>query len=189
MAPRTWNPHRLDVIAFARESETFAGCWPATELPRWCDGHAPEAPPAAWPEVRWQIRGETRKRAGAALEHWLHLRVEAEARLTCQRCLQPVAVPLLIDRAFRFVADERSAAQLDAECEEDVLVASANFDAREWVEDELLLALPIVPLHECCPKPLLAAADAGRREPAEAPRAHPFAALAALRERQGGDKS
>jgi uncharacterized protein len=48
------------------------------------------------------------------------------------------------------------------------------------VEDELLLALPIVPMHERCPMPLPMAAD---EAPAteETDRPHPFAALAALK--------
>jgi uncharacterized protein len=80
-----------------------------------------------------------------------------------------------------FVDDEAAAAELDAESEDDVLVSSAHFDLLALVEDELLLALPIVPRHDACPAPLPAPSD----DLSEEPRANPFAALAALK-RGGG---
>ena len=62
--------------------------------------------------------------------------------------------------------------------EDDVLALTRALDLRELVEDELLLALPIVPRHEVCPEPLPQPADDAA--PAE-PAPHPFAALAALK--------
>ena len=96
--------------------------------------------------------------------------------------LEPVVVPLRARRSFRFVAGgEDAAAQLDAELDDaldaDVLALPRVLDLHELVEDELLLALPLVPRHEVCPQPLRAPADA---QPLDEP-AHPFAALDALR--------
>ena len=48
---------------------------------------------------------------------------------------------------------------------------------RELIEDELLLAMPIVPRHEVCPEPLVATVDELPDDPAP----NPFAALAALK--------
>jgi uncharacterized protein len=101
----------------------------------------------------------------------------ASIRRECQRCLQAVVLPLAVDRSLRFVDDEATAAALDADSEDDVLVASRQFDLQALVEDELLLAMPLVPMHESCPEPLPGAAAEGK----EAPRTHPFAALAALK--------
>ncbi|MFC3217232.1 hypothetical protein [Comamonas sp. JC664] len=47
--------------------------------------------------------------------------------------------------------DEATAAALDDESEEDVLVLAPQIDALELIEDELLMALPMVPMHEVCP--------------------------------------
>ncbi|MGS0753455.1 YceD family protein [Roseateles sp. GG27B] len=73
---------------------------------------------------------------------------------------------------------------MDADSEDDVLVLPRYLDAQELVEDELLLALPLVPRHEQCPQPLaLPAAELlPDGEDADA-LPHPFAALAALRVR------
>ena len=60
----------------------------------------------------------------------------------------PVDVPLDVERSFRFVADEATAEALDEECDEDLLALGREFDLRELIEDELLMALPVVPRHE-----------------------------------------
>ncbi len=59
-----------------------------------------------------------------------------------------------------------------------MLALTRALDLRELIEDELLLALPIVPRHEVCPVPLVAPADAAELVE-EKP--NPFAALAALK--------
>ncbi|MDP1159869.1 YceD family protein, partial [Klebsiella variicola] len=54
-----------------------------------------------------------------------------------------------------------------------------HLDARELIEDELLLALPLVPRHANCPQPLPGAGE--QAEPEAEQRPNPFAALAALK--------
>lgn len=175
MAEPTWNPLQLDVQAFAKAGVRLEGEWPAQSLPRFAEG----GDASAWPAVRYAVAGDTQSVLGADAEIWLSLQVQAEAEAVCQRCLKPVRLPLRLDLRTRFVRDEDQAATLDAELDEDVLVLSRRFDLREWVEDELLLALPIVPMHEQCPEPLPLGSEA-EEEPLSAPE-HPFAALAALR--------
>ncbi len=54
-----------------------------------------------------------------------------------------------------FVAGgEEAAAALDAESDDDVLALESSLDLHALVEDELLLALPLVPRHDECPEPL-----------------------------------
>lgn len=172
---RSLDPRRLDVAAFAAGAAELSGRVAQQELSRLSAGAMAmpaDAPPA---DVEWQARGERRRLPGGGHTDWLRLEARTEVVLTCQRCLLPFGQALSVERWFRFAADEDEAARLDEELEEDVLVASARFDLVELIEDELILALPIVPRHEVCPEPL--PADSG--DP-EAP-AHPFAALAALR--------
>ena len=94
-------------------------------------------------------------------------------------------VPLQVDRWFRFVADEATALAQDDESEEDLLVISRSFDLHELIEDELLMELPMVPLHEHCPQPVLLQSGNDDFEQAQADKPNPFAALAQL---QGGLK-
>jgi uncharacterized protein len=179
MKAKSIDPQRLDVAALAAEAGELSGEWPLASLDRLSASAMPEASPQA--VVSWSVQGELRPVTGGQAEVWLHLRAGIHLALCCQRCLGPVLDTVTLDRALRFVADERQAAELDAEMEDDVLALERELDVRELVEDELLLALPLVPRHTQCPAPLPLPAD----EPEVAERPNPFAALAALK-RQGG---
>jgi uncharacterized protein len=179
MTTRVRDPRRLDVAAAAAAGAEYAGRPPLSELVRLADGAAV----AVDVPVEWSAQFEQRREPGGSRQAWLRLRAHARVARECQRCLQPVLLALDVDRAFRFAPSEDEAAALDAESEEDVLALSRQFDLQALVEDELLLALPIVPKHEQCPAPLaLAPADAVADD---VPAAHPFAALAMLK-RGGG---
>jgi uncharacterized protein len=58
-----------------------------------------------------------------------------------------------VDRPFRFVSSEQAAEAEDDQAEEDLLVATPSFDALTLIEDELILALPLVPRHDDCLPP------------------------------------
>lgn len=180
MAPvaRAHDPQRLDVERFASEGGRLAGEWPLTAMERLAQSCHVDARPGMDEQVAWEARGEAR-RAGGEQQSWLLLGLRTSVRLTCQRCLGAVGVPLVVAARFRFVESEERAAAEDAESEEDVLASSRSLDLRALAEDELLLALPLVPRHESCPEPLLAPPGADCAP--EAPEPGPFAALAGLK--------
>jgi uncharacterized protein len=128
----------------------------------------------------WTVHVESRSNAVGQPEPWLSLRVQTALPQTCQRCLGLVDVSILVDRAFRFVESEAVAEQQDDECEEDLLVISREFDLAALIEDEVLMALPLVPRHETCPINVkMAVADKDFDAPLEKP--NPFAMLAQLK--------
>lgn len=182
MKSRSWDPRRLDVDAFARDAGQLSGQWSINELVRLRDMQV-TADHAVQP-LQWSVRGERLQRRVGDAEVWLHLEGSTSLHLQCQRCLQPVEVPVHIDRAVRFVRGEDEAAALDADVEDDVLALTRSLDLQELIEDEVLLALPLVPRHDECPQPLPNPADeieaSGEEEP------HPFAALAALKSKPPG---
>jgi len=171
-----FDPSALELLAFCRSGATLQGAWPQAGMARLADSLA--APGDA--DVAWSASGQWRPVIGGEAEVWLHLTAGTTVLLECQRCLQPMTQALQVDRAFRFVRGEAEAARLDEELEDDVLELSPRLDLHALVEDELILALPLVPRHERCPAPLPLPAGA---EVAEAAPPHPFAALAALRRR------
>lgn len=180
MKPRTFDPRRLDVEAFAREGAELAGEWPLTSLSRLAASAHADVPAGQTDRVRWSCRGELRAVRGGSPEVWLHVEASTRLALVCQRCLGPVEEGVEARRSFLFVEGEEAAAALDADAEDDVLALTRSLDLPELVEDELLLSLPLVPRHEACPQPLVTSvADPG----AEVPAAHPFAALEALKNR------
>lgn len=181
MKPRVRDPLRLDVEALAKEAGRLEGRWPLAGFARLAESSHAEARPGPGDEVAWQAEGELRPVRGGSPEVWLHLAAQARVMLECQRCLQPVAVALAAERSFRFAPDEATAAEIDADSEEDVLVLTRALNLHELVEDELILSLPLVPRHAACPQPLAAPAPSDEPLP-EQP--HPFAALAALKRRE-----
>lgn len=178
MKARENDPRRLDVERFASDAQRLEGQWPLVGMQRLAGACHPDAPPAATDLVQWQASGE-RRRVGAGESHaWLKLALDAQVKLTCQRCLGPVDTPLRFERWLHFVAGEDQAAALDAEAEEDVLASTHALDLHQLAEDELLLALPLVPRHEICPHPLPAQTVDPALEESAAP--NPFAVLAGL---------
>ncbi len=177
MSPHDFDPFRLDVAAFAKAAGQLDGRWPLAPFDRLTESAVgrPGAPEAG--AVDWSARGESRPMRGGESQVWLHLTATTSVPLECQRCLKPVDTALRIERSFLFVHGEDAAAQLDADSDDDVLALTRALDLRELIEDELLLAMPIVPRHDLCPEPLQAPTDDAPLE--EKP--NPFAALAALK--------
>ncbi|MGH8856955.1 MAG: YceD family protein [Polaromonas sp.] len=175
---RSLQASRLDMQAFAQDGVPLV----ATILLQNMERLAQEAH-GLQPDstVHWQARGELRPRAGAGDEVWLHLQATAEIPLTCQRCMGAVVTPLVVDQWYRFVANEDIAMAEDDQSEEDLLVMEPQFDLLAVLEDELLMALPLVPMHDQCPvTPTLRAGEADlAAEPGEKP--NPFAVLAQLK--------
>lgn len=74
------------------------------------------------------------------------VKISARAELTCQRCLAPLACPVECDGRVAMVADTAEADRAP-EGLETILAPGHRISVRDLVEEELLLALPIVPLH------------------------------------------
>ena len=169
---------RLDVRRFAEEGGTLSGREPVEKHERLM---AETQGRGAGSAVAWSANGEIRNPGHVHPEVWLHLRAQTVLPLTCQRCLGPVDVELVVDRSFRFAADEEMAAAQDEQAEEDVLAMSRSFDLLELVEDELLMEMPLAPHHDVCPEPVKLSAVDPDFEDAAAPREHPFALLGKLK--------
>ncbi len=173
---------KLDIAGFAAEEGVLAAVDLVATYPRLV---AELADPGDGIAVHWEANGAQRPGASGALVPWLHLTARTAVPLVCQRCLTPVDTELEVDRWFRFVADEATAEAEDDDSEEDLLVTSRDFNLRELVEDELLMEIPVTPVHAVCPVPVkLSVADADFEE-SEAAKPNPFAVLGALRPRKG----
>ena len=172
------DPQHLDLVTLARDAIGLKG-----------EGHLPDWSRLAEEQVSgsllagpvlWQLQGRSVAQAGGTNQIWLDVQAEVNLPMQCQRCLGPVLQTVVAKRAFRFVADEATAALLDDESEEDVLVISRDFDALALIEDELILSLPLVPLHAACPETVpMAAVDPEFEAAAERP--NPFGVLAGLK--------
>ena len=178
---RTFDPRRLDVKAFAQADGELQGQMPLVQWPRlWAEQQA--GGQAADHVVRWRLQGSTVPVTGGPARIGMALWAQAQLLMQCQRCLAPVVETVVAEREFVFVADEATAEAMDDESEEDVLAISRDFDALSLIEDELIMALPLVARHDVCPQDLPAAAVDEAFE-AASERPNPFAALAALKKK------
>jgi uncharacterized protein len=90
--------------------------------------------------------------------------------MTCQRCMQ--ALPVAIEDEFKVVVVPEECVD-EPSGYEPVVADAARFDVRWLIEDQVLLALPLVPMHEpgqCAPADAPAEADEER----EGTRQKPF---------------
>ena len=76
-------------------------------------------------------------------------RVTADLVLECQVCLDKMICPVAADTRLGIVSSLDEAAMLPDEYEP-LLVVERKITLKEIVEEELLLAIPIIPRHEQC---------------------------------------
>ena len=177
---------RLNIQVFAQEGVPLIATNPLQNMERLAQEAQALEPDST---VKWEARAELRPGSGAEDDVWLHLQAKTSVPLTCQRCMATVATPLEVDQWYRFVATEDIAMAQDDDAEEDLLVMAPQFDLLAVLEDELLMALPLVPMHDECPvAPVLQAGEddlmdnaSEKGEKGEKP--NPFAVLAQLKKK------
>jgi uncharacterized protein len=172
---------KLDVVPFAAAAASLDARSPLAVFPRLMaelDGVERHDDTPFY--VRWKAVGRAQALPGANDATWLDVDVNACIPQICQRCLRLAHIEIAFDRVYRFVATEKQAAAEDELAEEDVLAVTRSLDLMDLIEDELLMAMPLIPMHEVCPVTLpTEAADANFVEGDE--RRNPFGALAGLK--------
>lgn len=161
----------LELQLWAQAEGLAAQSTPLAELARVAQACLP-TPAGQEAACEWRLQSQLRH-PDTLKQLWLHLQARLSVALTCQRCLLPMQLDLEVDRHFRFVVDEAAALAEDDNCEEDLLSPSPDLTLQSLLEDELLLAMPLIPRHDHCDSPIELVADQ------DLP--HPFAALAGLK--------
>ncbi|WP_189941785.1 YceD family protein [Sulfuriferula thiophila] len=113
---------------------------------------------------------------GVNVRPYLSLKINGDLSLLCQRCARPFLWHLQLECLVWLAHDERELDAWDREADglADAMLADERFDWQAWLEEEVLLALPVSPVHpnDGCPD----LAGQGKSE-----RPNPFAVLAALK--------
>lgn len=107
---------------------------------------------------------------------FVELRLQAELPLLCQRTLERFLYPVRLVQRLGLVTDESQEAALPEGMEPVQPGPGGELHPAELVEDELLLAVPVVPINPAS-TPIQADWPAG----GEVGKPNPFAALAALK--------
>ncbi len=108
--------------------------------------------------------------------------IKTELPLVCERCMQTMQYSVDTRLSVGLVRHERHAEQLPEQYEPWLIESDGPVELSSIVEDELLLAIPIVPKHEhaCLPEEMWQSGeDIGEEEKSESP----FAVLSALKKK------
>ena len=106
--------------------------------------------------------------------------LDAEVKMVCQRCLELAVMPVHVESAFQVVREGASDSAVPKGYEA-LEVGEELLDLLTLAEDELLLALPIVPLHDRENCQQLAGYDEPDQSQSEVKRSNPFDVLAQLK--------
>lgn len=160
-------PDRVDVARQVQARRVYEGTLPLALMPRLRGALA-------------ATEGEARYHAEFGKDElgvsYLALRVDAGLPLLCQRSLEVFTLPVSLDERLGLIADERDEAALPPGYEP-LLVENGGIDLAAVIEDELILAVPVVPTRPGAP---LEWTDPADDTPSEKP-ASPFAALVGLK--------
>ena len=157
--------HRINNLDFAKRQQVLEGDVDLPEMAR-LQSALVEGAASSSSNIRFRLAGRSQQYHLPSL----HLDIEANLSMVCQRCLEPVTVPIALH--FDYVVCAEESATLDDNDEVDWLEQSDAMDISALIEDELLIALPIAPVHASLCKQL-------NLESGEKP--NPFSVLKALK--------
>ncbi|WP_084596183.1 YceD family protein [Pseudomonas massiliensis] len=164
-------PPHVDPRKLADRGATLEGSLPLAQLQRLCDLLSDDV---------GTVQGKFIFERDEDHTVVIHSDLDVEVKMVCQRCLELVTLPIHSECTYAVVKEGANTQSLPKGY--DVLELGEDpLDLRAMVEDELLLALPIIPAHhpEECQQP------AGLQEPEpsedEVTRSNPFSVLAQLK--------
>ncbi|UVE19241.1 YceD family protein [Pseudomonas sp. LS44] len=164
-------PPHIDPRKLADRGASLEGEVSLANLVRLCDSLAGNAG-----TVRAKYTFERDERNAVVM----HSAIDVEVKMVCQRCLELVALPIHSECSYAVVKEGADTQSVPKGY--DVLeLGEGPLDLLELVEDELLLALPIVPTHdpEDCQQPV--GLDEPQPSENEVSRSNPFSVLAQLK--------
>ncbi|TCV90062.1 YceD family protein [Sulfurirhabdus autotrophica] len=130
----------IDSLEFARNKQVLHGKITVASLPRLQD-------------VVFSSDGVLEYELSGRMDQYgklsLHCEVKGTLQLSCQRCLGAFAYPVGVKSDLILIKDEMALAEVDEEEVEDidVVLADPQLDVLSLIEEEILLDLPMAPVH------------------------------------------
>ena len=78
---------------------------------------------------------------------YVEVRASGSLSVTCQRTLEPFELPVTVDTRLGLIKLEREEAGLPPDCEPLLVAEDGRLNPMDVIEDELLLALPLIPIN------------------------------------------
>ncbi|WP_051940296.1 YceD family protein [Stenoxybacter acetivorans] len=159
----------IDADLFTQSRQQLAGELVLSELDSRVSGH----------ELLLDANDRLAYRLTGGVDRWqrpfVDIEVSGQVHLQCQRCLRAMTQTLNESAHMVLFADEQALDEaMLADDALDGAVFEAQINAQTLLEDQILMALPFSPKHDECSEDM----------PAQSDKTHPFAALAALTDKQ-----
>jgi uncharacterized protein len=167
--PLTMNDLIIHNVEFAQSQQTLAGEIDAAKCERLAETLMPSGETLSSNKVAAHISFKLTGAAKQLRNPSLHLHIEAKLPVACQRCLAEMLVHLNLD--FDYIICQEMPLETDENDDTDWLEAAPNMNLQELIEDELLLAMPIAPMHD---------ANCSKQNMQSGEKPNPFAALKGL---------
>lgn len=132
-------PTEIDTLRFALSASRLSGAIDLRDMTRLHDLLSSQIG-----VVRWWIEGGVE--AGRPV---LRLGIDAQLSLICQRCLGPCSHGLHSETTLPIARDEAELRRWESEDPLlDALVAEPHQSVHDLIEDEVLLSLPVIAMHD-----------------------------------------
>ncbi len=132
-------PERIDPVRLAERGGRLCGSLPVARLGRLAESLCDPAG-----AVRVDVGFETDREG----RHLARGPIKARLSVRCQRCLEPMDIVIDTELGLAFV--EEGGEAHPPEGYEPVPVGGGTISPAELIEDEIILALPMAPMHEGC---------------------------------------
>lgn len=146
------HPILIDNLAFSKKNEYLKGELSLEDCPRLFEllNHSNAAllqSSSSLGSISYVLQGKT----DAVGQHLLHLSLTTNITTICQRCLSKM--PLKLNLRFNYIIGNVSdtdveAVDIDNSDDFDLQQASKSMDVIGLIEDEIIMAMPIAPMHE-----------------------------------------
>ena len=133
------NYTAINNLEFAQAQQTLAGEIDALKCERLAETLLPSSKGAP---ISFKIIGAAKQLRNPSL----HLHLDAKLPVTCQRCLDEMLLNINLD--FNYIICNALPTEIDENDDTDWLEAAPEMNLQALIEDEILLAMPIAPMHD-----------------------------------------
>lgn len=131
-------PESVDVWRMVAARRSFQGSLPVAGLHRLCEALA---------DTSGMVRFALDFGRDDLQTSYVDVHAEVSLTMLCQRTLEPFALPMAVRTRLGLIRQESDEAGLPPDCEPLLVAADGRLDPADVIEDELLLALPLVAIN------------------------------------------
>lgn len=167
-------PSRFNPVEFARNRESGQLVLPVSHFKRFS---------ALLSQDTGEVAAESRFYIGADRCAIAEGHLQTSVNVICQRCMKPMTIDIECEFVLAFVASEEAAGELPEHVDPVLMDEHNEISAIDFLEDELILQLPLTTMHKPSDESLChasVAVEGGKQQPEPANTHKPFSELGKL---------